>query len=105
MLLFQVSHSLPSPCTHTHTQFPHIQDTEKDIYEVGTDISKVFDGEIYRDFIVDVNEGVDDGGVLYSVQYEDSDEEDLDTVECRIVVKYCRKIDSGEINEWEIGEE
>ena len=40
-----------------------------------------------------------------AVQYEDGDEEDLDAVECRIAVEYRRKIDSGEINEWEIGEE
>ena len=65
----------------------------------------VFDGDIYRGFIVDVNEDVHDGGVLYSVQYESGDEEDLDEVECRIAVEYRRKIDSGEINEWEIGEE
>ena len=60
---------------------------------------KVFDGDLYRGFIVDVDEDVDDGDVLYSVQYEDGDEEDLDTVECRIAVEYRRKIDSGEINE------
>ena len=41
---------------------------------------------------------------LYSTS-ENGDEEDLDVVECRIAVEYRRKIDSGEINEWEIGEE
>ena len=60
---------------------------------------KVFDGEIYRVFIVDVDENVDNGVVLYSVQYEYGDEEDLDVVECRIAVDYRHKIDSGEINE------
>ena len=50
----------------------------------------------YRGVIVDVDEDVDDGDVLYCtlpVQYEDGDEEDLDTVECRIAVQllYMRR--------------
>ena len=40
-------------------------------------ISKDFNGELYRGYIVDVEEDTDNGGVLYSVQYEDGDGEDL----------------------------
>ena len=46
------------------------------MYEVGTDIVNIFDGELYRGFIVGVDEDTDNGGVLYFVQYEDGDEED-----------------------------
>ena len=41
----------------------------------------------------------------YSVKYEDGDREDLSAAECKIAVEYRQKIESGEINEWEIGEE
>ena len=70
------------------------------VFEVNTDIVKVFDDELYRVFIVDVDEDVDNGDVLYFVQYEDGDEEDLDVVECKIVVEHHHKIESGEIKEW-----
>ena len=43
--------------------------------------------------------------MLYSVEYEDGDEEDLNTKECKKVVDLYYKISSGEIKEWEIGKE
>ena len=75
------------------------------IYEVGTEVTKLFDGELYRVFTVDVDEDAESGDVLYFVQYKDGDEEDLDAIECKIAVEYHRKIESGEIKEWEIGQE
>ena len=55
--------------------------------------------------IVDVDEDADNGGVLYSAQYEDGDGEDLSAAECKMVVEYRHKIESGEITEWGIGQE
>ena len=49
--------------------------------------------------LVDVDEDTDNGDVLYSVQYEDGDGEDLSVTECKMVVKYRYKIESGEIKE------
>ena len=37
------------------------------------------------------------------VVYEDGDWEDLNETECRSAIDLCKKIDSGEVNEWEIG--
>lgn len=75
------------------------------MFEVGDDIAKMFGGELYRGFIVDVDEGSDAEGVLYSVQYEDGDEEDLNQKECVEAVDLYEKLESGEIDEWELGDE
>ena len=56
---------------------------------------------LIRDHIVDIDE--DDDTVLYRVLYEDGDVEDLDEVECKESIGLFRKLESGEINEWEIG--
>ena len=87
--------------THTHTH----STASQTVLEVGTGITKDFNGELYRGCIVDVDEDVDSGGVLYSVQYEDGDGEDLNATECKMAVEYRDKIESGEIKEWEIGQE
>ena len=44
-----------------------------------------------------------DGTVLYRILYEDGDFEDLTELECRKVLNLQNKLESGEINEWEIG--
>ena len=95
----------PNPNVHpvTHSYTPPLN--SQIVFEIGTDVAKDFDGELYRGGIVDVDEDVDNGGVLYSVKYEDGDREDLSAAECKIAVEYRQKIESGEINEWEIGEE
>ena len=104
MILFTHPHPLTHPVTHPHTLTLHPLNSQT-VFEVGTDIAKLFYGELHRGFIVDVDEDADNGDVLYSVQYEDGDEEDLDVVECKMAVEYHRKIESGEINEWKIGQE
>ena len=68
-------------------------------------IDKDFNGDPYRGYIVDVDEDVDNGGVLCSAQYEDGDGEDLSVAECKMTVEYRHKIESGEIKEQEIGQE
>ena len=45
----------------------------------------------------------DPDDVLYRVVYKDGDFEDMDEDECRIVIELYQKVESGEINEWEIG--
>ena len=56
--------------------------------------------------MVDVDKD-SDGGVLHlcSVQYGRGDGGVLNVVECTMTVAYCHKIESGEIKEWEIGQE
>ena len=63
---------------------------------------KLFDDELYRVFIVDVDEDTESGEVLYFVQYEDGDEKNLDAIDCKIAVEYHLKIESEEIKEREI---
>ena len=41
--------------------------------------------------------------VLYHVLYEDGDCEDMNELECRKGMDLYQKLESGEINEWEIG--
>ena len=43
------------------------------------------------------------GPVLYNILYEDGDCEDLNKVEYSVVIDLHRKLESGEIKEWEIG--
>ena len=56
--------------------------------------------------MVDVDKD-SDGGVLHlwSAQYERCDRGVLNVVECTMMVEYRHKIESGEIKEWEIGQE
>ncbi len=44
---------------------------------MGTQVAKVFGGELFRGSIVDVDEDEGDGTVLYHIEYEDEDQEDL----------------------------
>ena len=76
-----------------------------DVFEVGQDIAKMFFDKLYRGFVVDVDEESVKGDVLYSVQYEDGDEEDLNQEECVEAVVLYNKLESGEIDEWELGDE
>ena len=92
-------HTQSDTHTHTHSTAPQT------VFEVGTDIAKDFNGELYHGCIVGVDEDADSGGILYSVQYEDGDGEDLNEAECKMAVEYRNKIESGEIKEWEIGRE
>ena len=81
-------------------------DGEPDVvFEVGTDVAKDFDGAVYRGFIVDVDEEEGTKQILYRIQYEDGDHEDLGVNDCRNAVEYYNKLESGEIKEWEIGDE
>ena len=43
------------------------------------------------------------GDVLFRIVYEDGDSEDMNEVECRPCIELHRKLESGEINGWEIG--
>ena len=58
---------------------------------------------LYRGHIVDEDEDERDGNVLYRVLYEDGDCEDLNELECRSAINLLKKINSGKIDEWDIG--
>ena len=58
---------------------------------------------LFRGKVTEIDEDETDGSVLYRVVYEDGDWEDLNETECRSAIDLCKKIDSGEVNEWEIG--
>ena len=68
---------------------------------------KVFGGELYRGFIIDIDQYVGGGGILYCIEYmyEDCDEEDMNVDECVQTIKLYKRIENGEIDEWKIGEE
>ena len=72
---------------------------------MGTQVAKVFGGELCRGSIVDVDEDEGDGTVLYHIEYEDEDQEDLSSKDCADAIKLHRQIENGEIDEWTIGDE
>jgi len=72
---------------------------------VGSQVAKVFGGELFRGSIVDVDEDEGDGTVLYHIEYEDEDQEDLSSKDCADAIKLHRQIENGEIDEWTIGDE
>ena len=49
---------------------------------MGSQVAKVFGGELFRGSIVDVDEDEGDGTVLYHIEYEDEDQEDLSSKDC-----------------------
>ena len=48
-------------------------------------------------------DGDDSDEVLYNVLYEDGDTADMGEEECRKAIDLYMRLESGEINEWEIG--
>ncbi len=72
---------------------------------MGSQVAKVFGGELFRGSIVDVDEDEGDGTVLYHIEYEDEDQEDLSSKDCADAIKLHRQIENGEIDEWTIGDE
>ena len=52
---------------------------------------------------VNTNPGPVTDDVLYRIIYEDGDDEDMYDVECRDSIDLYQKLESGEINEWELG--
>ena len=77
--------------------------------EKGTQIIKEFFDEsgkslgLYRGHVVDEDEDDKDGGVIYRILYEDGDSEDLNELECRSGINLLKDIESGKINEWDMG--
>ena len=75
---------------------------------MGDDIAKeFFNGSgkslgLFRGHILEIDDD-DPDDVLYRIIYEDGDVEDMNEVECRDSIDLYQKLDSGEINEWEIG--
>ena len=60
--------------------------------------------QLHRGFISDIYE--DSAGMpLYYIHYEDDDTEDMSVEECLKAITLHKKLENGEINEWEIGEE
>ena len=57
-------------------------------FELGRDVTKVFNGKLSRGHIECIDSNDDDGGLMYTVVYEDGDgdKEDLDPQECEEVV-------------------
>ena len=75
---------------------------------MGTDVAKEFIDDsgknqgLFRGHIVDIDDD-DPDDVLYNIFYEDGDAEDMNEEECRAAIDLYMKLESGEINEWEIG--
>ena len=57
---------------------------------------------MFRGHIVDIDDD-DPDDVLYNVLYEDGDAEDMNEEECGEAIDLYMKLESEEINEWEIG--
>ena len=85
-------------CEHTHTTL-----TQVSCFQTGDKIVKMFSGRLFRGHIVRVRD--EEGEVLYHVTYEDGDSEDLDAEECDRAIKLRKGVDSGDINEWDLGNE
>ena len=66
---------------------------------------KVFGGELYRGWIIDIDEDEDGGYILYIIEYEDEDSEDLNAKDCASAVKLHQDIENGLVNECTIGDE
>ena len=58
---------------------------------------------MFRGYVSEIDEDERDGNALHNVIYEDGDTEDLSYEECLECIELDRKLESGEINEWEIG--
>ena len=93
---------LPSPPHHTHT--PHIQVTPPR-FELGRDVTKVFDGRLFRGHITGIDSDDDNGELLYTVVYENMDTEDLNPQECEKVTTLSADIKSGRVKEWKVDDE
>ena len=83
-------HTSPPPPTK-HTPYTTQQ---------GRDVTKVFDGKLFRGHIECIDSNDDDGGLMYTVVYEDGDKEDLDSQECEVVV-VVTLTDYSDDKEWE----
>ena len=95
------THSHTHVQTHIHTH--HLSVHEQ--FETGTDVAKVFWGALFRGFIIDIDSDEDDGTVLYKIEYEDEDQEDMSPRACTEAIKLHEQIENGEIDEWTIGNE
>lgn len=72
---------------------------------MGRDVTKVFDGRLFRGHIAGIDSDDDDGGLMYTVVYEDMDTEDFNPQECEKVVTLSDDIKIGRVKEWEVGDE
>ena len=88
-----------SPPQPYHTPYTTQQVTPSR-FELGRDVTKVFDGKLFRGHIECIDSNDDDGGLMYTVVYEDGDKEDLDSQECEVVV-VVTLTDYSDDKEWE----
>ena len=64
---------------------------------MGVKVIKHFEDEAgdsigwYRGHVIDIDSDEDDGSVLYRIQYEDGDQEDMNEAECRHGMFMCDK--------------
>ena len=79
-----LTHHTSSPPHHTL----YATQTTPSRFELGRDVTKVFNGKLSRGHIECIDSNDDDGGLMYTVVYEDGDgdKEDLDPQECEEVV-------------------
>ena len=77
---------------------------------MGANIAKQFTDEssgkilgLFRGYVYEIDEDENDGSWLYIIIYEDGDSEDMHEKECLECIELDRKLESGEIKEWEIG--
>ena len=66
---------------------------------MGREVTKVFNGKLFRGHIECIDSDDDNGGLLYTVVYEDDDREDLDPQDCEEVVTLSDDIKSGRVKE------
>ena len=78
-----LTHHTSSPPHHTL----YATQTTPSRFELGRDVTKVFNGKLSRGHIECIDSNDDDGGLMYTVVYEDGDgdKEDLDPQECEEV--------------------
>ena len=91
-----LTHHTSSPPHHTL----YTTQTTPSRFELGRDVTKVFNGKLSRGHIECIDSNDDDGGLMYTVVYEDGDKEDLDPQECEVVV-VVTLTDCSDDKEWE----
>ena len=59
---------------------------------------------LWRGHVYSIDED-EDGETLYSVIYTDGDVEDMNETECIQAITFYNDLESGRIDEWDVGEE
>ena len=99
--IHRIQHT-PSPSSPHH---PHPTQVTPPRFELGRDVTKVFDGRLFRGHITGIDSDDDNGELLYTVVYENMDTEDLNPQECEKVTTLSADIKTGRVKEWKVDDE